>query len=87
MTFKSTKKPLKERLVLMSVGAMLTMTLNGCGDALSLEAAREQLNPKIAQHAANLADGSRASALSSGRDLIAVLDCVLNNPECPDKKP
>lgn len=61
------------------------LILSGCmHDRLDLEAAREELNPLSVQHVIDLRTGTRQQAIQSGRNLISTLDCILDNPECPE---
>lgn len=85
MTWKPTNRPETASIGPIVLMAILGLILSGCGNVLvDLEAARAELNPLLVRHAGVLADGTREEALQSGRDLIASVDCLLANSECPD---
>lgn len=83
MNLKNIKKPVKGSTVqMLGLGLVLTILI-GCGDAVSLEAGRQTLNPLSEAAARAVADGTREEAATAVRRLIASLDCFLDNPECP----
>ena len=85
MNFKATKTLVNGLIGRMSLKATLLVMLSGCGTVLvDLEAGREKINPLLSAAAGAVADGTREEAASSVRDLIASVDCLLDNPECPD---
>lgn len=83
MTSPNTSRHGSAPIARMSLAVLALTTLIGCDDALNLKAARAEINPLIRPHADAIANGSREDAARTGRDLIATIDCVLDNPECP----
>lgn len=84
MNLQGTKKRENVLTARTSLMAITLTILVGCENVpLDLEAAREEINPRSAAHADSLVNGTRQQAAKTGRDLIASIDCLLKNPECP----